>query len=138
MSHFSILPAEIRKKIFRYVFTTPIGGITLVPVSTISPRLQYTIVTVDPLTNNRVSLAILRTCKLFYSECKNLLWECNKLCIGPRPWPSDIEYLRKVKKAGSLELFIPSRDRSAELWTYYTGAPPLSEFGYGANGCSDY
>jgi hypothetical protein len=138
MSHFSTLPAEIRLKIFKYVFTTPTSGITLVLVPTISSRLQYTIVTVDPLTNNRVSLAILRTCKLFYSECKNLLWECNKLYIGPRPWPSDIELLRKVKKAGSLELYLPSRDRSAELWTCYTGAPPPSEFSYGANGCSDY
>jgi hypothetical protein len=142
MSLLSILPAEIRIKIFKYVFTTTIGGIILVPVPTISPCLQYTIVTIDPPANNRISLARLRTCKQFYKECRNLIWECNKLYLGPRPWPADLELLRKVKQAGgSMEMYLSSveaRDRSEELWTCYQGLPPPSEYGHGANGCSDY
>lgn len=75
-----------------------------------------------------VSLAILRTCKLFYAECKDLLWHYNALDLSSDPsqvtrWNSKglydarvWQHLQKQVQMAILEVDIPSsRGPSAEV-----------------------
>jgi len=68
------LPKELRLIIFEHLFTTPQGIISLRDSSPAEPR--KIIVRRDDKPEY-VSLSILRTCKRFYGDCKDLLWKLN-------------------------------------------------------------
>jgi hypothetical protein len=88
MSFLDILPREIRNDIFEYVFTSKNGTIQFVPINS-DPPIRHRIEAFSHLFNQRgqvigrtrISLAILRTCKQIYDECKDLLWKYNDLLI---------------------------------------------------------
>ncbi|KAE9368581.1 hypothetical protein N431DRAFT_444005 [Stipitochalara longipes BDJ] len=73
------LPKELRLIIFHYVFTSPTG---LIKIFRPSDRLKsYKVFTREEnkCKYELVSLSILRTCKRFYGDCKDLLWKLNTL-----------------------------------------------------------
>lgn len=79
------LPKELRLMILRHVFTSPSGLINLFrfPLDLDTKDNKYKIFTCDWGNHEVISLSILRTCKRFYGDCKDLLWKHNTLNLDP-------------------------------------------------------
>jgi hypothetical protein len=82
---FDIVPKELRLIIFEHVFMSPSGLITLsrIPRDLDSTDSKYKIFAHHWASREIIHLSILRTCKKFYSDCKDLLWKHNTLNLGP-------------------------------------------------------
>jgi hypothetical protein len=83
-NNFEIVPKELRLIIFEHVFISPSGLITLsrMPRDLDSTDNKYKIFAHDRHSREVIHLSILRTCKKFYSDCKDLLWKHNTLNLG--------------------------------------------------------
>lgn len=98
-----IFPPEIRNYIYEYVLGSPSGVITLSRSQYRQRPIRYRIYTCEgenaiywanPDAPEEIHLSFLRTCKVIYEECRDLLWIHNTL---------DIESLRhETKKDGGL------------------------------------
>ena len=83
------LPREIRDQIYRWVFESPSSPPAVIlhesrKMSTTRKRC-YQIRCADTRIQWTLSLAVLRTSKLFYAECRHLLWHYNALDLSSDP-----------------------------------------------------
>jgi hypothetical protein len=101
-----VFPREIRDQIYTYILASPFGSV----------NLSHWIVTVDVAR----SLSLLRTCKQIHRECKDIIWQHNKLSLRePTQLFQKFNSLarnRHVRHIRQVNLYLELLDRDELEW----------------------